>query len=144
MQFHATEYFNKRITVSKLEAELKGLRQLAEDKRKLRDKAASDYAEVAKNIIQLERLLRVKKASENAASSSGDSVDFLAEPTDQTAAVLQVIRAGGESGIRPKQIEQLLASNGIVVKPAYVHTILMRLKKRKEVKSVRGSYFAVE
>jgi hypothetical protein len=134
MQFHATEFFNKRISVPKLKAELKGMRQL-------RDKAAAEYAEAARNVIQLERLLRIKEASEKAASDPGGRVDFVGDPTDQTAAVLAVIRAGGESGVRPKQIEQLLADNGIVVKPAYVHTILMRLKKRKEVRSVRGSYF---
>lgn len=144
MQFHATNFFNKRTSVSKLEAELKGLRQLAEEKRKLRDKAAAEYAEAAKNVGQCEQLLRLKQTSESAVSGRGSVVDFVAEPQDQTAAVLTVIRGAGPVGIRPKQIEQLLAGNGIVVKPAYVHTILMRLKKRKEVRSVRGSYFAEE
>jgi hypothetical protein len=142
MQFHATEFFNKRISVRQLEAELKGLRRFAEEKRKLRDEAAAEYAEAASNVVQCERLLRVKQASENAASGSGAVVDFVTDSKDQTAAVLTVIRGSGEAGIRPKQIEQLLANNGMVVKPAYVHTILMRLKKRKEVRSVRGSYFA--
>lgn len=142
MQFHATEFFNKRVSVRQLEGELKGLRQLAEEKRKLRDKAAADYEKANNNVLQCERLLRVKQASESPESGRRDVVDFVSEPKDQTAAVLAVIHGAGEAGIRPKQIEQLLANNGMVVKPAYVHTILMRLKKRKEVRSVRGSYFA--
>lgn len=144
MQFHATNFFNERITVTQLEAELKALRQLADEKRKSRDKAAAEYEKAANNVVQCERLLRVKQASEGAVSGRRDMIDFVSEPQDQTSAVLAAIRGAGEAGIRPKQIGLLLTSNGVVVKPAYVHTILMRLKKRDAVKSVRGSYVAVE
>lgn len=143
MQSNATDFI-ERFTVRQLEAELKELRRRANEKQKVRDRAAEEYAEVANKVLVCEQLLNLKQTSEKRASVQGDTISFLGNGQDQTAAVLALIQGAGKMGIRPKEIAKALEIRGLVVKAAYLHTILMRLKKRHEVRSVRGSYSAGE
>jgi hypothetical protein len=140
MQTNATDFL-RQYSTQKLEGELRTLRRLAEEKRKLRDRAVKEYAEAANKVLMCEQILALKETSVRRASLPVDIIDA---QRDQTSAVLDVVRGTGSLGIRPKEIGKTLESRGISVKPAYLHTILMRLKKRRAVRSTQGSYVAVE
>lgn len=143
MQSNATDFIAK-YSVQRLEAELRTLRRQAEEKQKARDRAVEEYGQAANKVLMCEQLLALKQSSEKRASAHGDTIGFLSDEKDQTSAVLALIRRTGKPGIRPKDIGRALESRGIVVTPAYLHTILTRLKKRHEVESVRGCYVALE
>jgi hypothetical protein len=140
MHTNATDFL-LQFSKQKLEAELRTLRQIADEKRKIKDRAVKEYTDAANRLAMCEQLLAVKQTSEHRESLT---VPVFEEGRDQTSAVLGLVRGTGSLGIRPKDIAKALASGGITVKPAYLHTILMRLKKRGDVKSVRGSYIPVE
>jgi hypothetical protein len=142
MQSNATNFI-RSYSKQKLETELRTLKRLVEEKRKIRDRAVADYAEAANNLLTCEQLFALKQSDEKRASRP-NVIEPGGEGKDQTSSVLALIRGTGELGIRPKEIAKELETEGLEVKPAYLHTILMRLKKRGAVKSVRGSYISVE
>jgi hypothetical protein len=142
MQSNAT-HFIRGYSKQKLETELRALRREAEEKRKVRDRAVAEYAEAANNLLTCEQLLALKQSDEKRASRP-NMIELVGEGKDQTSSVLALIRGTGELGIRPKEIARELESQGLEIKPAYLHTILMRLKKRGDVRSIRGSYVSVE
>jgi hypothetical protein len=142
MQSNATKFI-RTYSKQKLETELKSLKREVEEKRKIRDRAVAEYAEATNELLTCEQLFALKQSDEKRASQP-NAIEPLGEGRDQTSTVLALIRGTGELGIRPKQIAKALDTQGLEVKPAYLHTILMRLKKRGAVQSVRGSYISVE
>lgn len=142
MQSNATTFI-RGYSKQKLETELRALKREVEEKRKARDRANAEYAEAANNLVTCEQLFALKESDQKRASQP-NAIDLIADGRDQTSAVLALIRGTGTLGIRPKDMAKTLRSQGVEVKPAYLHTILMRLKKRGDVKSVRGSYISVE
>ena len=142
MQSNATNFI-RSYSKQRLETELRALKRLVEEKRKVRDRAVAEYAEAANNLLTCEQLFALKQSDEKRASRP-NAIEPVGEGQDQTSSVLALIRETGELGIRPKEIAKALETQGLEVKPAYLHTILMRLKKRGAVKSVRGSYVSIE
>ena len=129
----------RRYSTQKLEAEIATLRQIAEDKKQLRDAAIKEYAVATNDLLLGEQLLALKRASELRASIPPTETNG----ATQTAIVLNLIRTSPPPGFRPREIAKLLDHQGITIKPPYLHTILMRLKKRGEIKAERGVYIPI-
>jgi hypothetical protein len=140
MQTNAIQFL-RDYGAQKLETDLKVLRRAVEEKRKLKDRAIAEYTKAANDLLTCEQLLALQQSSDRRASAP---LEIAGTGSDQTSAVLALIRGTGDLGIRPKEISKAMEGRGIRIKPAYLHTILMRLKKRGDVRSLRGSYKAVE
>jgi|GEM_PF-4734773 len=140
MQTNAIQFLQDYGT-QQIEADLKVLRRQLEEKRKLKDRAIAEYTKAANDLLTCEQLLALQQSSDQRALAP---FEMAGKESDQTSAVMTLIRRTGALGIRPKDISKAMEARGLNIKPAYLHTILMRLKKRGAVSSVRGSYVAVE
>jgi hypothetical protein len=140
MQSNATDFIEK-LTVEELESELEALRRYADEKQRARDRAVEEYGKASNKVQTCQQLLSLKQSSQKRVSNRGETPG---DGMDQTSTVLALIRESGPIGLRPKEIGKALEGRGVAVKPAYLHTILMRLKKRSDVRSQRSVYFAVK